>query len=120
MPLKSLSDGQVLGVCGLFASLCGGLSYLLKVEEGKRFRWGEFALHTSISGVFGLIAYELLKYEGLPPEVAGALCGMAGWGGTRLIRIIEIILPRIAAAIISKKLGISKEDLKDDGARDSK
>ncbi len=120
MPLRSMSDLQILGICGGFAGLCGSLSYLLKVEEGKRFSWGEFALHTSISCVFGLIAYELLKYEGLPPEVAGALCGMAGWGGTRLIRIVEILLPKIAAAIIRKKLGINEEDLRNDDSRYSK
>ncbi len=120
MPLKSLSDGQILGICGAFAGFCGSLSYLLKVEEGKPFSWREFALHTTISAVFGLIAYEVLSYEDFPPQVAGALCGVAGWGGTRLIRIFEILLPKIAAAIISKKLGISKEDLKDDDARDSK
>ncbi len=120
MPLKSLPEGAIVAICGAFAGFCGSLSYLLKVEEGKPFSWREFALHTTISAVFGLIAYEILSYESFPPQVAGALCGVAGWGGTRLIRIIEIILPRIAAAIISKKLGISKEDLKDDDARDSK
>ena len=115
MPLRQLSEEAILAICGGFAGVCGSLSYLLKVEEGKKFSWPEFALHTTISAVFGLIAYELLSYEEFPPQVAGALCG-----GTRLIRIIEIILPRIAAAIISKKLGISKEDLKDDDARGSK
>ena len=112
MPLKSLSDGQILGICGGFAGFCGALSYLLKVEEGKPFSWREFALHTTISAVFGLIAYELLSYESFPPQVAGALCGVAGWGGTRLIRIVEILLPKIAAAVLRKKLGIDKEDLK--------
>lgn len=113
MPLKSLSDGQILGICGAFAGFCGSLSYLLKVEEGKPFKWGEFALHTAISAAFGLITYELLSYEDFPPQVAGALCGVAGWGGTRLIRIFEILLPKIAAAVLRKKLGITKEDLKE-------
>lgn len=112
MPLKSLSDGQILGICGAFAGFCGSLSYLLKVEEGKPFSWREFVLHTTISGVFGLIAYEVLSYEDFPPQVAGALCGVAGWGGTRLIRIVEILLPKFAAALIRKKLGLDKEDLK--------
>lgn len=120
MPLRQLSEEAILAICGGFAGVCGSLSYLLKVEEGKKFSWPEFALHTAISAVFGLITYELLSYEEFPPNVAGALCGVAGWGGTRLIRIIEIILPKIVAAIIRKKLGISKEDLKDDDARDSK
>ncbi|WP_302432100.1 phage holin family protein [uncultured Sutterella sp.] len=119
MPLRQLPEEAVLAICGCFAGFCGALSYLLKIEEGKRFSWSEFALHTTISAVFGLIAYELLSYENFPPQVAGALCGVAGWGGTRLIRIIEIVLPRIVTAIISKKLNIDEEDLKDDNSRSS-
>lgn len=113
MPLKSLPEGAIVAICGAFAGFCGSLSYLLKVEEGKPFSWREFALHTTISAVFGLIAYEVLSYEDFPPQVAGALCGVAGWGGTRLIRIFEILLPKIAAAVLRKKLGITKEDLKE-------
>lgn len=113
MPLRSMSDLQILGICGGFAGLCGSLSYLLKVEEGKRFSWREFVLHTTISAVFGLIAYEVLSYESFPPQVAGALCGVAGWGGTRLIRIVEILLPKIAAAVLRKKFGITKDDLRE-------
>lgn len=113
MPLRQLSEEAILAICGGFAGVCGSLSYLLKVEEGKPFKWGEFALHTAISAAFGLITYELLSYEDFPPQVAGALCGVAGWGGTRLIRIFEILLPKIAAAVLRKKLGITKEDLKE-------
>lgn len=112
MPFRSLSEEAILGICSGFAGVCGALSYLLKVEEGKPFDLKEFLLHTTISAVFGLITYELLSYEEFPPQVAGALCGMAGWGGTRLIRIIEILGPKIVAAIITKKFGIDKEDLK--------
>ncbi len=104
MPFRSLSEEAILGICSGFAGVCGALSYLLKVEEGKVFSWREFALHTTISAVFGLIAYELLSYENFPPQVAGALCGVAGWGGTRLIRIFEIVF--------RKRLGVEKEDLK--------
>lgn len=112
MPLKNFSEAEILGICSGFAGVCGALSYLLKVEEGKKFEVREFLLHTTISAIFGLVAYEVLSYEGFPPQVAGALCGVAGWGGTRLIRIFEILLPKIAAAVLRKKLGIDKEDLK--------
>lgn len=103
MPLKSLPEGAIVAICGAFAGFCGSLSYLLKVEEGKPFSWREFALHTTISAVFGLIAYEILSYESFPPQVAGALCGVAGWGGTRLIRIFEVFF--------QKRLGVTKDDL---------
>lgn len=104
MPYRELSDGQILASVGSFASLCGGLHYLLKVEEGKPFSWKELALHSVISAVCGLICYEILSYEGFPPQLCGALSGLAGWGGTRIIRLIEVV--------VTKRLGLSKEDLK--------
>ncbi len=87
-----------------FAGVCGALSYMLKVEEGKPFKWGEFFLHTAISAVFGLISFEIFAYEGFPPAFAGAMSGVSGWLGTRVARIAEVI--------IRKKLGLTKEDLK--------
>ena len=94
---------QALVASGFFAAICGWLSYLLKVQEGKSFTFREFLLHGAISAVCGLISYELLSYEGLPSNLCGALSGMAGWGGTRLIRLLELLL--------TKKLGVSRDEL---------
>lgn len=80
-----------LAVSCIFAAVCGSLSYLLKVEEGKQFKWTEFVLHTVISAVCGLITYTTLRnLAGFDPDVCGAFCGIAGWMGTRLLRVIEI------------------------------
>ena len=89
---QNLSDLEVAGICACFGGLCGMLSHLLKVQEGKPFLWSELLLHTAISAICGLCAYEVLAWYGVPPPVAGALCGMAGWMGTRFIRIVEIKL----------------------------
>lgn len=105
MPYRDLSEGQILVVASSFSAICGWLSYLLKVEEGKPFSWREFFLHGAISAMCGLISYEILAYEGFPPQLCGALSGLAGWSGTRLMRLVEIV--------IQKKLGVSKEDLND-------
>ena len=104
MPYRDLSDWQVLASAGSFAAICGWLSYLLKVQEGKRFYWREFFLHGAISAVCGLISYEILAYEGFPPQLSGAISGLAGWGGTRAIRLVELV--------IQKRLGVDKEDMK--------
>lgn len=40
MPYRDLSDGQILAAAGGFATICGWLSYLLKVQEGKAFNVG--------------------------------------------------------------------------------
>ena len=101
MPEKEVvSEAQTIVASGGFAWLCGWLSYLLSVQEGKSFKWSEFFLHGAISGTFGLIAFELLSYEGFPANVCGALSGVAGWGGTRFIKLL-----------LRKKFGVSKEEL---------
>lgn len=105
MPLKNLTDGEILGVVASFSGLCGSLHYLLKVQEGKRFSWRELLLHCAISSVCGLISYEILFYEGFPPQLCGALAGLSGWGGTRLIKLIEIF--------VQKRLGVTKEEMKE-------
>lgn len=104
MPYRNLSEVQILAAAGSFATVCGWLSYLLKVQEGKSFLWREFFLHGAISAVCGLISYEVLAYEGFPPQLCGAISGLAGWGGTRAIRLAELV--------IQKRLGVDKEDMK--------
>lgn len=103
MPYKDFSEYQALAASGGFAAVCGWLNYLLSVQEGRPFSWREMLLHCAISAVCGLISYELLAYEGFPPGVCGALSGMAGWGGTRLLKLIWIVL--------ESRAGV-KEDLK--------
>lgn len=94
------SEIRNISICSGFASISGGLSYLVKVREGKRFSWAEFVLHLGVSAVAGVIAYETLHYLDTPADLSGALCGIAGWMGTRMMRILEIFLV--------VKLGIGK------------
>lgn len=99
-----VSELGIAGVCSAFAGICGALEYLLKVEEGKPFSWRQMALHVSISGMCGLITYEILTYYGASPQLCGAFCGISGWMGTRLLRIVEVA--------IRKYFGVTKDDLK--------
>lgn len=85
---------RTLGLCSIFASITGGLSYLVKVQEGKAFSWFEFVLHLGVSACAGVIAYQVLHYFDTPIDLAGALCGIAGWMGTRVMRIFEVIFLR--------------------------
>lgn len=71
MPYRDLSDGQILAAAGGFAMICGWLSYLLKVQEGKAFTWREFLLHGAISAVCGLISYEVLFTKGFRRSCVG-------------------------------------------------
>lgn len=104
MPEKHIHEWGVLVMTGFFSGFCGWLSYLLKVQEGKPFVWAEFLLHGAISAVSGLVCFEVLVYQGFPAELCGSLAGVAGWGGTRAIRLAEVV--------IQKRLGVDREDLK--------
>lgn len=86
--LKEITTDLIL-VCG-FSGLCGALSYLFAVEEGKAFTWGSLLLHTTISGVCGLITFAVFEsFGGFSPTACGAFSGVAGWMGTRLLSLIE-------------------------------
>lgn len=102
--LKHLTHSEYLALSGGFAGLAGGVSYWLKSVEGKTFKWSEFFVHVLASMIFGLIAFEFASFEGVPDEFCGAIAGCAGWLGTRVARIAEVL--------ICKKLGLSKDDLK--------
>lgn len=80
-------------VSALIAGWCAMLSYAYKVEEGKPFKPLEFFLHFFISATCGWLIYDFLADQ-VSPSVIAALCGSAGWGGTRLIRICEIAFCR--------------------------
>ena len=92
---------QTLLIVSGFAGLCGSLSYLQKVVEGKKFKWTELVLHGLISAMCGVITYQLLSAYGIGHEAAGALCGLSGWMGTRFMRILELL--------VTRKLGVESE-----------
>ena len=100
MPEKQWTQLQCLLLSGGFAGFCGWLSYLLKVAEGKEFKWTELILYGAISSAAGLIVFQTLSEFDLSENTAAALSGMAGWGGTRVFKLawtlIEAILYRRA------------------------
>lgn len=106
MPDKIASHWEILTCSGIFASIGGGLHYILKCKEGKKFSWKELLLHSAISAFAGLISFEVLAYLGLPSTLDGALCGLAGWSATRLLRISELLM--------YNKSGLTKEEVEND------
>ena len=109
--LKDLTHTDYVILSGGFAGLAGGASYWLKTIQGKPFKWSEFCAHVVVSMIFGFIAFEFASYEGVPDELCGAIAGVAGWLGTTIARIVEIVLPKILNAVILKFFGLSKKDL---------
>ena len=98
----SLNHIQQVGVASGFAGLCGGMSYALRVREGKPFSWADLLLNVSVSAVCGFIAFEILEYEGFVPELAGALCGIAGFVGTTLVKFIQTFTQAKSEQLIEK------------------
>ena len=106
MPYRDLSDGQILAAAGGFATILRlAFGPGLKVQEGKAFTLAE-RIFAPWSDQCCMWADQLRGafYEGFPPQLCGALSGMAGWGGTRVIRLLEVVL--------QKRLGLDEEDLK--------
>ena len=100
--LQDMSRVQIAEVCAAFAAVGGFLNYWVKVTEGRSFSVREVVVYTATSAFAGFMAFELLDYLGFPPGVCAALCGMAGWMGTRLLRIGE--------AVIKNKVDVEKKD----------
>ena len=101
---KYMSDLFFVLSSGLLAAVGGSLNYVTKVVEGHRFSWAEFIVHTLTAAFFGFVAYEFFSFEGIPPQFSAALSGMTGYYGTRISRIVEII-------VLKKKLGIDPKDV---------
>ena len=98
-----VKEAQNLLIAGAFASLGGLLHYLLKVKEGAKFEWGVMFLHMAISAFAGLISFSGLTHFGADPTFAGSLSGVAGWMGTRFMRILEVVS--------LKRAQVEKEDV---------
>ena len=91
---------EIVGAA-LFGGAGGALNAWLKSIEQKRFSFGEFVAHTLSSAMFGVMAFQIGQGFHLDPSFLGALSGIAGWMGTRCVRIAELF--------IRQRLGI-KED----------
>lgn len=94
MPDSAMKEFTNLCIAGSFASIGGVLHYLLKVKEGRKFVFFEMILHMGISAFAGLIAFSCLTHFGADPTFAGSLSGVAGWMGTRFLRIGELLVYR--------------------------
>lgn len=103
--LKPEQIDEILNIfiCGLFAAIGGGLSYLDGVRKGKMFRVAEFLLQLAISAMAGVITYQITQFFGAPVNLSGALCGAAGWFGTLAMQVIKYLF--------LKRLGIDKKTL---------
>ena len=101
--LEVLQEIQIAAIFSLFAAICGILKYLYSVETGQVFTWWGLFIHAAISAASGAATYLLLEGQGVPVNVAGGLCGLAGWMGPLLFRIGEIY--------IRKFFKVEKEEL---------
>jgi len=85
----------------LFAVM-GGLARLLSRKDKRKLKWGRIFSEIFISAFAGLMVLLVSGALGLSGSWIGALCGMAGWMGARVLDLLE--------KPVSKKLGIDSED----------
>lgn len=91
---QQITNWQEWMIVAGFAACGGGLHYGLKVKEGRKFVFWELCLHMGISAFAGLISFSGLTHFGADPTFAGSLSGVAGWMGTRFLRIGELLVYR--------------------------
>lgn len=74
-----------------FASVGGLLYFLSNLDGEKPFNMKACLIQVAVSAFSGLIAYIcVINFAGVSPDVGGAFSGVAGWLGTRLLKIVEL------------------------------
>lgn len=102
--LQELTQWQIAVIAAIFASVCGCIKYLLRVEEGKIFKWHELGLQGLFSFVVGIISFEFVTYYStIPTEVCGGIAGAAGFYATEITRLLTIV--------VCRKLSVKPEDI---------
>ena len=104
MPDNLWAHSQQFGEAGIFAILSGVVSYLTSVQEGRPFKWSEFVLNVISSGLAGVVSCGILLHYQMDIEFTCALCGVAGWLGTRFWKIVDVL--------VFRRIGVKQEDLK--------
>ena len=104
MPDNLWQHSQQFGVAGIFASLSGFVSYLTSVQEGRPFKWTELVLNVISSGLAGVVSCGILLHYQMDIEFTCALCGVAGWLGTRFWKIVDVL--------VFRRVGVKQEDIR--------
>jgi uncharacterized membrane protein YagU involved in acid resistance len=89
MPYKS-DPGFIAALLALGMTVLGSVAaYAYKVLSGESFSWRTLCLQMIVSIFAGFLMMLLAVYWQWPQEVTGAICGMAGWSGSSLIKALE-------------------------------
>jgi uncharacterized membrane protein YagU involved in acid resistance len=89
MPYKS-DPGLIAALIALGMTVLGSVAaYAYKVLSGDAFSWRTLCLQLIVSVFAGFLMMLLATYWNWPQEVTGAICGMAGWSGSSLIKALE-------------------------------
>lgn len=89
MPYKS-DPGLIAALIALGMTVLGSVAaYAYKVLSGDVFSWRTLCLQMIVSVFAGFLMMLFATYWNWPQEVTGAICGMAGWSGSSLIKTLE-------------------------------
>lgn len=89
MPYKS-DPGLFAAMIALGMTVLGSIAaYAYKVLSGDALSWRTLCLQMIVSVFAGFLMMLLAIYWQWPQEVTGAICGMAGWSGSSLIKTLE-------------------------------
>lgn len=89
MPYKS-DPALIAALIALGMTVLGSVAaYAYKVLSGDSFSWRTLCFQLIVSVFAGFQMMLLATYWNWPQEVTGAICGMAGWPGSSLIKAME-------------------------------
>ncbi|WRQ11930.1 holin family protein [Serratia phage vB_SlqS_ZDD2] len=89
--MKDLDFGKIsLGI--LMTVLGYAASYSYKLMSGEEFSIKSFIARLIVAMFAGLLTLLYGNYKGWDPEFIGITCGMAGWMGAGLIKLIESVI----------------------------
>lgn len=111
---QELSEAEISIVASAFAGVGGLLFYLLGVEKGQPFHLSSCVLHVAISIFCGVIVFAILSALGVKPLVAAGFCGLAGWMGERLLKLLELVV-RLRLGVAPVPVEHETEEKKKDG-----
>ncbi|MCS3602725.1 hypothetical protein M2371_001934 [Buttiauxella sp. BIGb0471] len=77
-------------ILAFLMTLLGAMAgYAYRVINGARFSWVMLALQLIVSLFAGALMMLTAMHYLWPVEITGAICGMAGWSGSTLIKALE-------------------------------
>ena len=94
-----LDHPMVAWLTGLWGA---GVAYARSRTQENPWGWGSFALHLATNCFVVWLAWVACQEQGMAPNVAVIISGVAGWLGVETMRFFEPTIQQLAGSIVKK------------------